>query len=339
MADQRRAGDAGRFGWLGSDMIQDERWIHRFSQEELDELDRALGVFNATGKSVEEMTREDFPLPLFASKAVGHVAELRDGRGFVVLRGLPVAGYSDADSGAIFYGLGLYLGRPLYQNPQGDLLGHVYDRGRKFGAKDVRGSLTNAYLPFHTDSCEIVGLLCLRAAKSGGASSLCSSVAVFREIADKHPEYLEPLRRGYPYILREAAATNSAITTPPVPVYDSIDGVVSCRFIPTQIEAAAQVAGRPLAGLERAAFDEVLKLSASAPFRLDMQLQQGDIQLVNNYTVLHSRTEYEDWPEAERRRHMVRLWLAFDDAWPLQQGFARPLGYRKGAGVDLGIAA
>ena len=107
---------------------------------------------------------------------------MHDGRGFLVLRGLPVERYSDDDVGLIFWGMGRYMGAPLYQNPQGDLLGHVYDHGRTYGNIDVRGYETNAYLPYHTDAGDMVGLLCLRRGLEGGLSSIVSSVTVHNEI-------------------------------------------------------------------------------------------------------------------------------------------------------------
>ena len=308
-------------------MAADPGWLVTFDAAELAELEAALRVFRAGGRPLAAMTRADFPLPRLSATLARHLAELRDGRGFVVLRGLPVGRYADDEVGAIFYGLGLHLGQPLRQNPRGDLLGHVHDEGKAFGAMTVRGSQTNAFLPFHTDSCELIGLLCLRAAKAGGLSSNSSAVAVYRELERSAPELLPVLGRGYRYIRREIAEGDSPVTEAPVPVFGERDGVVSCRFVPTQIEAAAARIGRPIAGRDRAALDRLNALAADDRFRLDMDLRPGDIQLLNNYVVLHSRTGYEDHPEPARKRHMLRLWLAFEEPWPLAPGFGRRLGY------------
>ena len=318
---------AGRTAWRGPDFDGDTSWIYRFTQPQLDEIDAALLTFRASGRSVADMTRAEFPLPGYGATLASHLREIRAGRGFVLLRGLPVKQYSDGDVGAIFYGLGLYLGDPVRQNPRGDLLGHVFDQGRKYGEIDVRGYETNAYLPFHSDGCEIVGLLCLRPARSGGLSSISNAVTVYREIEKTNPEYLEPLKRGYHYIRREAALTESPVSEKRVPVFGEKDGIVSCRIVSNQIEAGAKKMGKLLEGLERKALDRFVELSGSKPIRLDMDLQQGDIQLINNYTTLHSRTEYEDYPEPERRRHMLRLWLVFKEGWPLPESFPRRLGY------------
>ncbi len=313
--------------WKGSELAQDSTWIQHFTGDDLAELDAALAGVRARGLADEALTAADFPLPTFAAKLAAILHEIREGRGFVVLRGLPVARYGDADVGTIFYGMGTHLGDSLRQNPRGDLLGHVHDQGRAYGGKDVRGYETNAFLPFHTDGCEIVGLLCLRVAKAGGRSSLSSALTVHAEIAARDPEALAPLYRGYHYVRREAALTEAPVSPNRVPVFGAKDGVVSCRIVGNQIRAAAKHFGVALADEELRALDLFTELSGAAGIRLDMDLQVGDIQLCNNYTVLHSRTEYEDFPEPERKRHMLRLWLAMREPWPLAPGFPRQLGY------------
>ena len=248
---------AGRTAWRGPDFDGDTSWIYRFTQPQLDEIDAALLTFRASGRSVADMTRAEFPLPGYGATLASHLRELRAGRGFVLLR----------------------------------------------------------------------GLLCLRPARSGGLSSISNAVTVYREIEKANPEYLEPLKRGYHYIRREAALTESPVSEKRVPVFGEKDGIVSCRIVSNQIEAGAKKMGKLLEGLERKALDRFVELSGSKPIRLDMDLQQGDIQLINNYTTLHSRTEYEDYPEPERRRHMLRLWLVFKEGWPLPESFPRRLGY------------
>jgi hypothetical protein len=313
--------------WRGPELADDPRWVCPLTEPEIADLDAALRGFQALGLPLANMTRALFPLPVLAPTLARHLDEIERGRGFVVVRGLPMDRYTDDEVGWIFYGIGTHLGLPLQQNPRGDLLGHVFDQGRPYGQIDVRGYETSAHLPFHTDGCELVGLLCLRAAKSGGLSSLVSATAIHAEIARTHPECLEPLYRGYHYIRREAALTEAPVTPQRVPVFGVEDGVVSCRIVPNQIKAGAKKLGVPLEPLEQQALDLVVELSYSADFRLDMDLIPGDMQLCNNYTVLHSRTEFEDWPEPARRRHMLRLWLGAREPRPLAPGFARQLGY------------
>jgi hypothetical protein len=253
---------------------------------------------------------------------------MRDGRGFLVLRGLPVERHGDDEVGLIFWGLGRYLGTPLHQNPQGDLLGHVYDHGRTYGNIDVRGYETNAYLPYHTDAGDMVGLLCLRRSLEGGLSSIVSSVTVHNEILAQHPEYLGLLYNGYYYIRREAALTERGVSERPIPVFGNQDGVVSCRYIRNQINAGAVKREVPLTTFERAALDFLDEQTRRPDLRLGMDLQAGDIQFINNYTILHSRTGFVDGPEPDQKRHMLRLWLKFPKPWPLSDEFPTHMGYK-----------
>jgi len=315
--------------WRGEALAGDPAWVMRLDDAEIGELGQALAVARATGRPLAEIEREHFPLPMLAPRLARALDEVYEGRGFVMIRGLPVARYSDDDVGLIFWGIGRYLGSPLYQNPQGDLLGHVYDHGRTYGNIDVRGYETNAYLPYHTDGCDLVGLMCRRRGLAGGLSSIVSSVTVHNEILAHHPEYLGLLYNGFYYIRREEALTGSGVSERPVPVFGCRDGVVSCRYIRNQINAGAVKRGIPLTTIERAALDYFDEVTRRPDLRLDMDLEPGDIQLCNNYTILHSRTEFIDGPEPDRKRHMLRLWLKFPRPWPIAEDFPDQIGYKR----------
>jgi len=319
----------GPKAWRGETLDRDtSSWLVSWTPDEIADIDRALATAKASGRPPEDIGREQFPLTVARARLEQTVAELYDGRGFVVLRGLPVERYRDDDVGLIFWGLGRYMGSPLYQNPQGDLLGHVYDQGRAYGNIDVRGYETSAYLPYHTDAGDVVGLLCLRRALEGGLSSIVSSVTVHNEILAHRPEYLGLLYNGFYYIRREAALTERGVSDRPIPVFGNAGEVVSCRYIRNQINAGAVKRGVPLTTLEQAALDYLDEQTRRPDLRLDMDLAAGDIQFVNNYTVLHSRTEFVDGPEPHQKRHMLRLWLKFPRPWPLSPEFPAHMGYK-----------
>ncbi|HET7342790.1 MAG TPA: TauD/TfdA family dioxygenase [Methylomirabilota bacterium] len=318
----------GPQAWRGDALARETSWIMRLGEAEVADVERALAAAKASGKPLEQIGREQFPLTVMRERLAQALADMRDGRGFVLVRGLPVGRWSDEDTGLVFWGLGRYLGSPLYQNPQGELLGHVYDHGRTYGNIDVRGYETSAYLPYHTDAGDVVGLLCLRRALEGGLSSIVSSVTVHNEILANHPEYLGLLYNGFYYIRREAALTERGVSERPIPVFGARDGVVSCRYIRNQINAGAVKRGVPLTALEQAALDYLDECTRRADLRLDMDLEPGDIQFINNYTILHSRTGFVDGPEPHQKRHMLRLWLKFPAAWPLSPEFPAHMGYK-----------
>jgi Taurine catabolism dioxygenase TauD, TfdA family len=329
----------GPKAWRGADLVDDASWIVTLNDAELADLDRALMVARSSGRPLAEIDRAQFPLTVMRPRLEAARAEMQDGRGFLVLRGLPVQRYSDDDVGLIFWGMGRYLGGPLCQNPAGDLLGHVYDHGRTYGNIDVRGYETNAYLPYHTDAGDMVGLLCLRRSLEGGLSSIVSSVTVHNEILKAHPEYLGLLYNGFYYIRREAALTERGVSDRPIPVFGYRDGVVSCRYIRNQINAGAVKREVPLTTLEKAALDFLDEQTRRADLRLDMDLQPGDIQFINNYTILHSRTGFVDGPEPHQKRHMLRLWLKFPTVWPLSPEFPTHMGYKPAQDTPILIEA
>jgi len=313
--------------WYGRDLVNDGSWIVHLGPGHLTEIATAVESVARRGLPFAALTKDDFPMPTLGPQLRQWQDEIVNGRGFYVLRGLNTEAYSDEQVGTIFWAIGLHLGRAVTQNPKGDLLGHVYDHGRHYGNIDVRGYETNAHLPFHTDSGDVVGLLCLRRSKSGGLSSVVSAVTIHNEILRRHPEYLAPLYRGFHYIRREAALTESPVTPHRLPVFGARDGLVSVRLIRNQINAACTKTGVPLEPIEKAALDLFDELAYDPAIHLDMDLQQGDIQFCNNYVMLHSRTAFEDYPEIERRRHMVRLWLTMDQRRPLADSFPPQNGY------------
>jgi hypothetical protein len=325
--------------WYGRDLATDPSWIVYLQPRHLEEIAAAVQSVQARGLPFATLRKSDFPLPSLGPQLRVWLNDVTTGRGFVVLRGLNAPDYSDSEVGLIFWGIGLHLGHAVTQNPMGDLLGHVFDHGRRYGDLDVRGYETNAHLPFHTDSGDVVGLLCLRRAASGGLSSVVSAITLHNEILKRRPDCLAPLYRGFHYIRREAALTEAPVTPHRLPVFGAADGAISVRLVRNQINAACVKTGVKLEPLEKAALDLFDELAQDPDIHLDMDLQVGDIQLCNNYVILHSRTGFVDHPDVERRRHMIRLWLTMDERRPLADGFPPHNGYGTGLQVELAMQA
>jgi hypothetical protein len=239
------------------------------------------------------------------------VTEMYEGRGFVLLRGLPVQRYSDDDVGLIFWGMGRYMGSPLYQNPQGEILGHVYDHGRTYGNIDVRGYETNAYLPYHTDAGDVVGLLCLRRGVEGGLSSIVSSTTVHNEIAAQHPEYLGLLYNGFYYIRREAALTERGVSDRPIPVFGHSDGVVQLPLHPQPDQRRRREARRAADHARRRRRSTSRRAERAPDLRSTWICSAATSSSSTTTRLLHSRTGFVDGPEPHQKRHMLRLWLKF----------------------------
>lgn len=303
--------------WKGEDFRNDSSWIFTLTDRHVAELSAAAQRCIDRGLAVTSVQRDDFELKSMGKLIEQWAEEINHGRGFLLVKGLPAAELEDLHVRTIFWGIGLHMGTPISQNSYGEMLGEVYDEGVRMGSGRVRGYRTNQRLMFHTDRCDLVGLLCQRTAKQGGLSSIVSSTRIYNEIVEHHPEYLAPLENGYIHVNVEEG---EEFSTYRLPVYSAVDGVVSCRILRNTIENARKMGYAKYSDLETAALDYMDALANNEDMRLDMTLDRGDMQFINNYTTLHARTEFEDFPEPARRRHMVRLWLkAFGARRPVRK--------------------
>lgn len=313
----------GPAAWHGRDFDADTSWIHVLSPAAIEALDRALGNLEARGRAFPHFAREDFPIGELAEQLPRWADELENGRGFLLVRGLPVQRYSEAQLNAVTYGLGLHLGRPVPQNPRGELIGEVMAVGDP-ADKHTRVYQTNRFLPYHSDPSDVVGLLCVRKARRGGLSSLVSVAAIHNEILSSHPHYLGLYYRCWTFAhLCEDQPSLS-------PIFSHHDGKLSCRYLRQYIELGHEIRGLPLSRVELEALDLFDEVMHDPGMRLAMMLEPGDLQFANNYAVLHSRTDFEDHDEPQLRRRMLRLWLKMPGArslapeFPGRNGFAQP---------------
>lgn len=312
----------GPVAWKGKELTKDDSWIYYLSEQTIASLESALHQVLQKGLTVPNFTKEDFPLPGLQDEIAYVLEELENGRGFLLIRGLPIERYSDEEASIIYYGLGLHLGTPVAQNPKGEMLGHVKAIGDGSN-KNTRVYQTNNLLPYHTDLSDVVGLLSLRKAKSGGLSSLVSVVTAYNEILEKHPEILGLFYRRYFFAhLGEEVPTLS-------PVFSYYQDKLCCRYLREYIELGQEQSGCELSKVEIEAFDLLDSILHDENNRIDMMMEPGDMQFANNYVVLHSRTDFEDYEEPERKRHLLRLWLKMPNArvlapdFPGRNGFPR----------------
>lgn len=327
--------------WTAAEIAADDRWVHRFSDRELAEIDTALDTAQARGLTVGAFGREEFSLPTLAATIDAVVQEVEAGRGFALFRGLPVDDYDLDQLRLIYWGIGGYFGNPISQNSKGQILADVIDLGNDYSDINARGYKTSAALSAHVDSSDLVALLCVRTARSGGESTLVSSMTVFNEILARRPEYLEIFFRGFKHDLRGEGVTArlDEVTFHEIPVFSYFGGQLSCNFNAKIIRSARQKLGEPLSALEDAALDYFVELTRRPDFCYRMALRSGDIQLVNNYTVLHGRSAYTDYPEEARKRRLMRFWVNSRAGRNLAPDFANRYNTGPGQGVAVGDGA
>ncbi len=275
-----------------------------------DAVDRAM----AAGRPMTEVSAENLPVPELAGLAADLRARLEDGTGFAVLRGLPVADWGEAKSAYAFWTLGHQIGLPGGQNPQGDLLGHVHDLGEMRDNPLVRRYRTAGNIYFHCDAADVVGLLCLRTAKTGGQSRIASSVAIFNALMAEDPALARRLFEPVPLDRRGEEQPGQPAHIPVQPCAHA-QGRLRTFYHSEYFRSAARHFDPPgLPSDLQAVLDRYDALASDPRFRLDMWLQPGDMQFLSNHLIVHARTAYEDWPEPERRRHLLRLWLSLPEA-------------------------
>lgn len=296
--------------WQGRDMPALDAMAYHLSSEEVQEVQAAVLAASNLGREVRELTAADFPLPLLSQQFPRWREAITNGVGFQVLRGVPVADWTAAESELFFWCFGLHLGRPGEQNPDGHLLGHVTDTGAQAEEEMVRLYKTSANIDYHCDAADVVGLLCLKKAKSGGQSRIVSSVAVFNELCRRRPELVPRLFEPFNLDIRDKEV-NEAGSHLPIPPCRYADGVLRTFYHADYFRSAVRhddVA--PLTELEQDLLDTYEAIAMEEGMYLDMDLQPGDIQLLSNHSNLHARTEYTDYEDPAERRHLLRLWLS-----------------------------
>ena len=315
--------DMGGRAWLGQEMVDRDDWIVTLSSSDQAELEVAARPLVAGGnaEALASLTAAVFPLPRLGPMLEALRTQLLEGRGFVLLRGLPVDRYDVLTTAAIFMGIGAHLGRARSQNAKGHLLGHVCDLGLSSTDPTVRIYQTSERQTFHTDSCDVVGLLMLRAARQGGESLLVSALAIFAEMRRTRPDLLARLMRPMPHDRRgEVPAGERPYFE--IPVFSWHADRLTVFYQRQYFDSAQRFSNaRRLTADDVAALDLFDRLANDPRFVLPMRLEPGDIQFVHNHTLLHDRTAFVDHPERDRRRHLLRLWLACPGARPLPESF------------------
>lgn len=307
----------GPSAWLGKNIQNDPAWIVHWNAEQIAELESAADHFLNSGVALEDITSKLFPLKRLAPFIAEILNELLCGRGFIMLRGLPIKSWSIEKTAAVYMGLGRHMGNLRSSNGKGHLLGHVRDQGVKVEA-GVRFYQTNRKLDYHTDSADIVGLLCLQKAKVGGESFIASSMALYNQMIERRPDLMFAMFTPYPTD-RRGEVPEGQEPWFEIPIFNWYEGHLSCVYLRHYIEDAQRhFPNAPRLTREQVeVMDEIDAILQESGFALQMAFEQGDIQLLHNHQILHSRNDFENWPDPKLQRHLLRLWIA-----PL---LARPL--------------
>ncbi len=302
--------------WTGPELQDDLSWIMYLDDNDVAEIDAALAAVKASGLSIP-FAASAFPLLTFAKKIDHIVDRVASGKGLMLVRGLARERYSDADCELIYWGIGIHIGTPVSQNARGHVLGHVRDEGRILSDPNVRPYQTASKMDFHSDllPVDILGLFCLRPATSGGESYVVSAHNVHNVIREERPDCLEALYQ--PFNLdwhgEEPEGAQQWYT---MPMFSAQDGKVTSRITSRRFVHSVTRHGENLAAsrMQLKAIDFAQEVAQRPELRLSMTFEAGDMQFLNNLTTLHGRSGFEDYDEPQRKRHLLRMWIALDDA-------------------------
>jgi hypothetical protein len=319
--------------------ITPERWLRRFSDEEVEYIEKAIHQVEFKGLELAQIDSASFVLP---SSLVASLAQTRDslinGIGFVVLRGLPVERWTVRQSSIAYLGIGSYIGRRLSQNRQGHMLGHIKDLAE---GKEVNGEgriyRTQKAQTYHTDESDIVGLLCLHKAMEGGESQVVSSHQIYNVLRKERPDVLRQLCLPHWFYDRKGETSEGENEWMRTPGYYFYKDKLSMKWDSYYVGALQRFWAAGLLPEYSDAQREAIVVMEDMCNRLclEMTLEPGDVQFVTNTHTLHARSAYKDNNDPSKKRWLQRLWLATSEAeggWPLP--FA-DTAYVKRGGVQV----
>ena len=313
---------AGASVWKGEQIGTRKDWIYPVTQTEVDEIDSALAKAKSRGISLFDVGADDFPLPTLAPRLAAIREEVAEGRGFALLRGLPIERYSIDDARLLFWGIASHLGLAEGQDGAGNLMHQVTDTGKRVeGDNSTRGYETNNELLFHNDGGDAFALLCMRTAASGGSSKLMSVGALFNEILRRRPDLARVAQQPFHFDSRTQNAAGIKVQV--VPIFTWHAGRLNVLHKRRYIETAQRFPEVPRLTTQQWELLDMIDAICNDPaWQLSFDMQAGDIQIGNNFSVLHSRTTYQDHPEADRRRLLLRIWMTLPNGRPLPEVYA-----------------
>ncbi|WP_380282927.1 TauD/TfdA family dioxygenase [Kitasatospora purpeofusca] len=323
----------GPASWRGEELRTRRRtWVEELTREESGELVALARTVVEEADTFHRLDPRRFHAPALAARARRRRSALESGTGVLLLRGVPVAGHTPQQIAVMYWALGLTVGIPTPQDKRELYLAHVREQGRP--GPDRFAYQTNVELPFHTDWCDVVSLLCVAPSPHGGTSRIASSVTVYNELLRRRPDLAEALYEPM-WMNNKDEADGAKLPHYAASHISWLDGKLSFRRRPSWRRRAA-TDGRPEylqptaadgppppSAAQTRALELVDEIAREDGVALAMDLEAGDAQFINNHVILHARDAFQDGGEPHRKRHLMRLWLTVPGGRRLQQEYAR----------------
>jgi hypothetical protein len=324
-----------RAAWTVADLEGDTRWIETLDDAARRDLTNAVRAAHDPARSLFDYQRADFDLGRAWTPITRCLREIKEGRGFALLRGLPRDGLSSAEFELLTWAIGLHIGVARPQGKASQYLSAVRDAGIAYRTARGRGYSSAAELDFHTDSADIALLTCYNVAKSGGESMVSSSVTTHNVMVRERPNLAALLYQPL-YFSRQREQAPDEAPFYPNPVWDEAGGLLYCKWNRNRVIQAQAMEGVPaLTPLQHEAMDYLDEILRRPELMYATYLRPGDMQMLNNHVTLHSRTAFEDHDDPALKRCLFRLWLAPPD-WPALPRSWRPAYGSVAAGTVRG---
>lgn len=311
--------------WRASDLQNRSEWHHVFSEDELADIDNALihakATAKATAKTITSLSQEDFPLSIISTLIPAWMEIINHGVGLLNLQGLPIDNYTEEEMSIIHWGIGAHFGSGVSQNSAGDLLSHIRDVGANAQDRSIRLYKTNAELGFHSDGSDIVALMCLQQSPWGGSNRIVSCGAVYNEILKRRPDLIPLLYQPFHW---DSHNQNKEGETPffTMPICSYEAERFRLFYIGWYIRNAQRFDDVPRMSAKQVQLLNLIDEIAYEPeLYVEFRQSPGDINYVKNSSVLHMRTSFEDYPEPEKKRHLIRMWLTAHGHWADSDNF------------------
>ena len=321
--------------WRGDALWRRDDWEVRLSDDDVDQLKSA--VDGCSDWDVESIRKEEFQLGALADRLSKVERQLEEGSGFAFVRGLPMDRFDEDRLRRLFWGIAIHLGTPVSQSASGERIFSVADAGYAADDARSRGPNTSRKLSFHTDRCDVIGFCCHRQARSGGENYIVSSMALYNEIFERRPDLLAVLREPF-YYLRHTVDAGNDQPWCRQPVFSFCEGHFAANLLRVLIDRAHAHPDLPdLTPEQIEALDLVESLASDPALHATFRQEPGDMVFLNNWVTLHKRSAFEDWPESERSRHILRIWLSMPNSRPLDPMFAGNYGSVKAGAIRGGM--
>lgn len=323
---------SGPSAWRACELERDTSWRYDLSEAEIEELDRAMRATVDNGVDIIDIDRFNFSLPVFGDRLRQLRRTVMEGRGFTQIRGIPVGDYSKEEAARIYFGIGAHIGSPRSQNAEGHILGHVCDLGHDYlNDGNLRGYRAGGPLPFHTDSVDLVALMCLRAAMEGGDSKLVSAATIHNEMLKRRPDLVPELYRP---IHRDRRGEVPEGKNPwwIMPIFQWYQGRLYSHYSEVYVRSVERFPEVPrFTEAQSETLSLIAEMAEDPQNHIAIPFKEGDIQLLDNHTILHGRYDYRDWDDPDQRRYLLRLWLCPPNGRDLPPAYAERYG-----AIDIG---